>query len=100
MSGRGQVSAVPFHTTPLYGARVMPPHSTPLGFSYVRFSTPEQKEGDSLRRQTEAAKSWCKRNGVRLDESTTLHDLGKSAYLGDHRKNPDRFALAAFLQMV
>ena len=34
------------------------------------------------------------------DESTTLHDLGKSAYLGGHRKNPDRHSLAAFLKLV
>jgi DNA invertase Pin-like site-specific DNA recombinase len=29
-----------------------------------------------------------------------LHDLGKSAYLGEHHKNPDRYALAAFLKLV
>src|SRR5713101_2202708 len=40
------------------------------------------------------------RNGVRLDESTTFRDLGKSAYLGEHRKNPDRFRLAAFLKLA
>ncbi|MBL8798762.1 MAG: recombinase family protein [Planctomycetia bacterium] len=72
----------------------------PVAFSYIRFSTPEQRKGDSLRRQTEAAAAWCSRNNVRLDESTTLHDLGKSAYLGEHRKNPDRHALAAFLKLV
>src|SRR5262249_30127708 len=63
-------------------------------------STPDQARGDSLRRQTERAEEWCRRNGARLDSATTLHDLGKSAYLGDHRKNPDRYALAAFLKMV
>jgi hypothetical protein len=35
-----------------------------------------------------------------LDTGLTLHDLGKSAYLGEHRKNPDRHALAAFLKLV
>jgi DNA invertase Pin-like site-specific DNA recombinase len=76
-------------------------HPTPpLAYSYVRFSTAEQAKGDSLRRQTEAAARWCQRNGVRLDTSLTLHDLGKSAFLGEHRKNPDRNALAAFLKMV
>src|SRR5262249_15191350 len=39
-------------------------------------------------------------NNVRLDTSRTYHDLGKSAYLGEHRSNPDRFALAAFLRLV
>jgi DNA invertase Pin-like site-specific DNA recombinase len=71
-----------------------------VAYSYVRFSTPEQKKGDSLRRQTEAARRWCEQNGVRLDTSRTYHDLGKSAYLGEHRKNPDRYALAAFLKLV
>jgi DNA invertase Pin-like site-specific DNA recombinase len=74
--------------------------SAPLAYSYVRFSTPEQLKGDSLRRQTEAAADWCKRHNVTLDTSTTLHDLGKSAYTGKHRENPDRHALAAFLKLV
>jgi DNA invertase Pin-like site-specific DNA recombinase len=72
----------------------------PLAYSYIRFSTTEQAKGDSLRRQTEAAAEWCERNNIRLDETTTLRDLGKSAYLGEHRTNPDRYALAAFLKMV
>jgi DNA invertase Pin-like site-specific DNA recombinase len=79
----------------------MPSHSTfPVGYSYVRFSSDEQAKGDSLRRQTEAATVWCEKNGVRLDTSLTLHDLGKSAYTGSHRQNPDRNALAAFLQLI
>jgi DNA invertase Pin-like site-specific DNA recombinase len=79
----------------------MPPSSSsPLAFSYVRFSHPDQAKGDSLRRQTEAAAAWCEKNHVALDASLTLHDLGKSAYTGEHRKNPDRHALAAFLKLV
>jgi DNA invertase Pin-like site-specific DNA recombinase len=74
--------------------------SKPIGYSYIRFSTPEQMQGDSLRRQTEAARTWCERNGVTLDTSTTYHDLGVSARLGKHRSNPDRYALAAFLLMI
>jgi DNA invertase Pin-like site-specific DNA recombinase len=69
-------------------------------YSYIRFSTPEQSKGDSLRRQTEAAADWCIRNGVTLDTSTTFRDLGKSAFLGDHRSNPERHRLAVFLKMV
>ncbi len=72
----------------------------PVAFSYMRFSTPEQRKGDSIRRQTDAASKWCDANDVRLDTSTTYRDLGKSAYLGEHRKNPDRHALAAFLKLV
>src|SRR5262245_16545955 len=72
----------------------------PLAYSYIRFSSPDQARGDSLRRQTEAAADWCRRHSARLDIATTLHDLGKSAYTGQHRKNPDRHALAAFLKLV
>jgi DNA invertase Pin-like site-specific DNA recombinase len=72
----------------------------PVAYSYVRFSSPEQLKGDSRRRQLERTADWCKRHDVRLDESTTFEDLGKSAFLGKHRSNPDRHALAAFLQLV
>src|SRR5262245_59211221 len=75
----------------------------PIAYSYLRFSKPDQAEGDSLRRQTadeDGPADWCRRNNVRLDTSITLRDCGKSAYTGAHRKNPDRHALAAFLKMV
>lgn len=74
--------------------------STHTAYSYVRFSSPQQAAGDSLRRQTEAAADWCARHRVNLDKGTTLHDLGKSAFAGDHRKNADRYALAGFLKLV
>src|SRR5947209_2278239 len=77
-----------------------PAQPPPAAYSYIRFSTPEQAKGDSLRRQTEFTREWCERNSVRLDQSTTLHDLGKSAFTGKHRHNPDRHALAAFLKLV
>jgi DNA invertase Pin-like site-specific DNA recombinase len=76
------------------------PAAQPLAYSYVRFSTPQQAAGDSLRRQTAATAEWCAKNGVALDSRTTLHDLGKSAFRGAHRENPDRNALAGFLRLV
>jgi DNA invertase Pin-like site-specific DNA recombinase len=72
----------------------------PIGISYIRFSSPEQRKGDSLRRQTELAAAWCERNKVRLDTSLTLHDKGCSAFKGLHRDNPDKRALALFLKLV
>jgi DNA invertase Pin-like site-specific DNA recombinase len=72
----------------------------PIAYSYIRFSDPSQMKGDSLRRQTTSVAEWCQRNKVRLDTSMTLHDLGKSAYTGAHRKNPDRHALAMFLKLI
>ena len=71
-----------------------------VAYSYIRFSHPDQAKGDSLRRQTEATALWCEKNGVTLDTVMTFRDLGKSAFTGEHRKNPDRNALAAFLKLV
>jgi DNA invertase Pin-like site-specific DNA recombinase len=75
--------------------------ATTLAFSYVRFSHPDQARGDSLRRQTELRDKWIARqSGVILDTSLTLEDKGVSAFAGEHRDNPDRHALAAFLDLV
>ena len=78
----------------------MPATPAVMAYSYIRFSTKEQVKGDSRRRQTDATRAWCDRCGAKLDDSTTFEDLGKSAFLGEHRKNPDRHALAAFLKLV
>jgi DNA invertase Pin-like site-specific DNA recombinase len=71
-----------------------------LAYSYLRFSHPDQAKGDSLRRQTELRNAWLARNKVKLDTSLTLADKGVSGYTGEHRDNPDRHALAAFLALV
>jgi DNA invertase Pin-like site-specific DNA recombinase len=71
-----------------------------LAYSYIRFSHPEQAKGDSLRRQTELRDAWLARNKVKLDASLTLEDHGVSGFTGEHRGNPDRHALAAFLALV
>ncbi|TIP98178.1 MAG: recombinase family protein, partial [Mesorhizobium sp.] len=55
----------------------------PKAYSYVRFSTPDQQKGDSLRRQTEAAARWASARGIELDNSS-YQDLGVSAYAGDN----------------
>jgi DNA invertase Pin-like site-specific DNA recombinase len=99
--------------TPTYSA----PSATSVAYSYIRFSTPEQARGDSLRRQTGGvAEAWCQRNGAALDTGTTLHDLGVSAFTKHRRRgeddpmaafiepadlvNPDRKALAGFLALI
>lgn len=64
-------------------------------YSYIRFSTPEQAKGDSLRRQLDAARAWCAERGLALDDS--LRDLGRSAYKGG---NAQFGALRAFLDLV
>jgi DNA invertase Pin-like site-specific DNA recombinase len=75
-------------------------HSKSLAYSYLRFSHPDQAKGDSLRRQTELRDAWLARNHAALDTSLTLEDKGVSAFNGDHRGNPDRHALAAFVSLV
>jgi DNA invertase Pin-like site-specific DNA recombinase len=72
--------------------------ATPRAFSYIRFSTPEQQKGDSLRRQTEATEAWCQRNNVPLDTNLALRDPGKSAFRGAHRD--DKAALGGFLRAI
>jgi DNA invertase Pin-like site-specific DNA recombinase len=70
----------------------------PTAYSYVRFSTPEQIKGDSLRRQTEFSEKYAAEHGLVLDSSLVLRDLGLSAYSGEHRS--DRGALGQFLRLV
>jgi DNA invertase Pin-like site-specific DNA recombinase len=67
----------------------------PSVYSYTRFSTPEQAQGDSFRRQAEAARKWAAQRGMILDDRLSLRDLGVSAYRG---ANTDTDAgLGAFL---
>lgn len=76
-------------------------NSTPAtAYSYLRFSSPEQSKGDSVRRQTELRDQWLDRNGVMLNTTLTLRDEGISGFSGKHRENPDRHALATFLELV
>jgi DNA invertase Pin-like site-specific DNA recombinase len=69
-------------------------------YSYIRFSSPQQATGDSVRRQTEATADWCRRHGTALDTSLRLRDEGVSAFKGKNRQNPDVHGLAAFLSAV
>lgn len=67
-----------------------------LVFSYVRFSTRKQLEGDSLRRQVEMGAEWIARH-KHTPASLTLHDLGVSAFRG---KNKHSGAMGKFLEAV
>ena len=69
----------------------------PKAYSYKRFSTQAQAEGDSLRRQTAMAEAWADREGIPLDTELKLTDEGVSAYTGANR---DVGALGAFLEAV
>lgn len=69
----------------------------PKAYSYLRFSTPEQAQGDSFRRQTEAAQRYALKAGLELDTTLNLRDAGVSAFKG---LNASVGALAAFLRAV
>ncbi len=69
-----------------------------IGYSYLRYSSAQQGDGDSVRRQTAATVAWCKRHEVELDTTRAYLDRGRSAYHGRHRQRGG--ALAAFLSEV
>ncbi|HXR91429.1 MAG TPA: recombinase family protein [Steroidobacteraceae bacterium] len=77
----------------------MAPRKTvkPRCFSYVRWSSPEQAAGDSLRRQTAAAAAFAARHGYELDTEIDLRDAGVSAFRG---RNASDGALGGFLKAV
>ena len=64
-------------------------------YSYVRFSTPEQAQGDSLRRQVKAAETYAAAHNLDLDDKLTFRDLGVSAFRG---KNAETGKLAEFME--
>jgi DNA invertase Pin-like site-specific DNA recombinase len=66
-------------------------------FSYVRFSTPEQAKGDSLRRQIKAGHEWCKANGFHYSDET-FFDKGKSGFKGEHLQ--EKGELKRFIGLV
>jgi len=72
--------------------------ASPRAYSYIRFSTPEQRKGDSLRRQTELSAKYAREHGLELDEELTFHDLGVSAYKGSNLKGEGQ--LRAFLDAI
>lgn len=65
-------------------------------FSYARFSTAAQADGHSLSRQLDAAKAYCARNGLILDERSFC-DLGMSGF---HGANATAGDLGAFIELV
>ncbi len=71
--------------------------SQKIAYSYIRFSTPEQRKGDSLRRQLEDSQKWADEHGYVIDTKLKLRDEGRSAYHGDHLEHG---ALGQFLKKV
>jgi len=73
-------------------------HQQIKAYSYVRFSTPEQANGDSLRRQAAASEEYATKNGLVLDTVLKMRDCGVSAYRGQNRTAGG--GLAAFISEV
>jgi DNA invertase Pin-like site-specific DNA recombinase len=65
-------------------------------YSYQRFSSSKQREGDSLKRQTDAAEVFCKQFGLQL--VSTFKDEGISGFKGKNFSNVS--ALGHFLKLV
>lgn len=66
-------------------------------YSYVRFSTTDQKKGDSLDRQMEKTLKYIKEHDLELDTTLNLTDAGVSAFKG---KNVDEGRLGQFIQAI
>lgn len=69
----------------------------PLAYSYIRFSTPEQQYGDSLRRQMDSSIEYATKHGLTLDTTLNLRDLGISAFRG---ANVEKGRLGAFIKAI
>ncbi|ONG55720.1 hypothetical protein BKE38_08620 [Pseudoroseomonas deserti] len=65
-----------------------------IAFSYMRFSSPEQARGDSLRRQMQKAEEYAAQQGWDLNRD--LRDEGVSAYSGANLKG----AFGGFLREI
>lgn len=68
-----------------------------IAYSYLRFSSPDQIKGDSLRRQLEKSEKYAVENDLTLDTTTRLQDLGLSAF---DRSNVLKGELGGFLKAV
>src|ERR1700720_2685472 len=64
-------------------------------FSYIRFSSRPQAQGDSERRQLEIAPRVAQSKGWTLDETLNAQDLGLSGYKGSNLKTIEGIIKAA-----
>lgn len=69
---------------------------SPKAYSYVRFSTPKQAQGDSYRRQLQHARDYCLTHNLVLDDKA-IEDFGVSAFRGSNRTDG---ALGRFIDAV
>lgn len=71
----------------------------PRCYSYIRFSSKKQEQGDSIRRQVEKRNAWiANHKGCFLDTEINLEDLGISAATGDNL-DPRKGNLGKFVEL-
>jgi DNA invertase Pin-like site-specific DNA recombinase len=71
-----------------------------MAYSYIRFSSKRQEEGDSIRRQSSGAKGWAEANKDKLNvtlDTSLKPDKGVSAFKS---QNADIGRLGEFLKLV
>jgi len=68
-----------------------------LAYSYIRFSSGEQKKSDSFRRQWEACVKFCEDNQLLLEKSRRFYDEAVSGFRG---KNRTEGALSKLLKKI
>jgi DNA invertase Pin-like site-specific DNA recombinase len=66
-----------------------------MAYSYIRFSHPDQRRGNSLRRQLARSRKFAESRRLPLDDS--LRDLARSAF---HNRHTETGRLALFLELV
>lgn len=71
--------------------------SKPKAYSYIRWSSAIQGDGDSDRRQTEQAEQYAAEHGLDLVPENIMRDEGKSAFTG---KNLSDGEFGAFIQAI
>jgi DNA invertase Pin-like site-specific DNA recombinase len=72
----------------------------PDAYPYIRYSTPDQLKGDSLRRQLEASRRFIDQRpdlNLVLNDTLNLRDLGVSGLYGDNAKTG---ALGTFIDRI
>jgi DNA invertase Pin-like site-specific DNA recombinase len=71
--------------------------SCPKAYSYVRYSSKMQENGDSTRRQIELSEKYAQEHGLDLDENLRMQDDGVSAFDGS---NVNKGELSEFLKDI
>ena len=56
----------------------------PLAYSYLRFSSTEQRKGNSIQRQLGDRDAYVARRELTLDNSFSVEDRGVSAFHGEN----------------